>query len=69
MAVDTAAKRASVQSYTLGLMRPPPDGTVGTQDRPTLAWFYAGMVYAAAVLVVSRVLAPFICNVGTMMRR
>lgn len=28
-------------------MRPPPDGTVGTADRPVLAWLYAGMTYSA----------------------
>lgn len=47
MAVDTKAKRASVQAYTLGLMRPPPDGTVGAGDRATVAWLYAGIVYDA----------------------
>ena len=49
MAIDTKAKRASVQAYTLGLMRPPPDGTVGLGDRATLAWLYAGLSYAEAV--------------------
>ncbi len=43
MAIDSKAKRASVQAYTLGLMRPPPDGTVGDSDRPVVAWLYAGV--------------------------
>lgn len=45
MAIDTAAKRASVQAYTLGLVRPPPDGTIGEGDRATAAWLYAGHDY------------------------
>lgn len=45
MAIDTKAKRASVQAYTMGLMRPPPDGTVSEGDRATVAWFYLGMDY------------------------
>ncbi|MCK5607406.1 hypothetical protein KAR91_36315 [Candidatus Pacearchaeota archaeon] len=45
MAIDTAAKRASVQAYALGLMRPPPDGTVNEGDRACLAWLYQGMDY------------------------
>lgn len=68
MAIDTKAKRASVQAYTFGLMRPPPDGTVGTQDRPTLAWLYAGIVYAAAT-VTAVLLNPMVCSVGRLMNR
>jgi len=45
MAIDTAAKRASVQAYTLGLMRPPPDGTVSAADRAVAAWFYTGLTF------------------------
>ena len=48
MAIDTKAKRASVQAYTFGLMRPPPDGTVDAPDRATVAWFYAGISYITA---------------------
>ena len=48
MAIDTKAKRASVQAYTTGLMRPPPDGTIGSGDRATLVGLYAGLVYALA---------------------
>ncbi len=47
MAIDTKAKRASVQAMTLGLMRPPPDGAVTAPDRATVAWFYAGLTYGA----------------------
>ena len=47
MAVDTKARRASVQAYTFGGMRPPPDGSVGEGDRATVAWLYAGLDYAA----------------------
>ena len=46
MAIDTKAKRASVQAYTLGLMRPPPDGAIGAADRATVGWFYAGLTYS-----------------------
>ena len=49
MAIDTKAKRASVQAYHLGGMRPPPDGTVGITDRPVVAWFYSGLVYSSTV--------------------
>ena len=50
MAVDTKAKRASVQAYTLGLMRPPPSGTVGLGQRATVTYLYSGLAYAAAVV-------------------
>ncbi len=40
-----AAARASVQSYTLGLMRPPPDGTIAEGDRASVSWLYQGMDY------------------------
>lgn len=40
MAIDSAAKRSSVQAYTVGLLRPPPDGTISAEDRAQLAWFY-----------------------------
>ncbi len=56
MAIDTKARRASVQAYTLGLMRPPPDGSIGTSDRPVIAWFYAGLTYAAFGAYVGAVL-------------
>ncbi len=45
MAINTKARRASVQAYTLGLMRPPPDGSVNTADKATVAWLYAGLSY------------------------
>lgn len=45
MAINTKARRASVQAYTFGLMRPPPDGTVDEGDRATVAWFYKGLDY------------------------
>lgn len=47
MAINTKAKRASVQAYTLGLMRPPPDGSVDAADRAAEAWLYSGLTYAA----------------------
>ena len=49
MAIDTRAKRASVQAYTLGLMRPPPTGNGTAADRATVAWVYSGHTYSAAV--------------------
>jgi hypothetical protein len=51
MAIDTAAKRASVQGYTFGLVRPPPDGEIGTVDRAAAAWFYAGFQFQVLELV------------------
>ena len=51
MAVDTAAKRASVQAYTFGLMRPPPDGTVDVGDRATVTWLYSGLSYGPPIAV------------------
>ena len=50
MAVDTAAKRASVQAYTLGVMRPPPDGTVSEGDRATVAFLFQGLDYGIPAL-------------------
>jgi len=50
LSIDTKAKRASVQAYTLGLMRPPPDGTVDAGDRATVCWFYSGLTYVPAAL-------------------
>lgn len=47
MAIDTAAKRASVQAYVLGAMRPPPDSTVAAGDRATVAFLYGGLTYGA----------------------
>jgi len=49
VAIDSALKRASVQSYTLGLMRPFPDGTVAATDRAMAGWHYAGLTYQVFV--------------------
>jgi len=49
MAIDTKAKRASVQAYLLGAMRPPPDGTVSSGDRATVSWLYSGLSYITPV--------------------
>ncbi len=51
MAIDTKAKRASVQAYTPGLMRPPPDGTISEPDWATVAGFYAGLDYTGTPFV------------------
>jgi len=51
MAIDTAAKRASVQAYTFGLMRPPPTGTIGEAARATVTYLYAGLDYDSPVIV------------------
>ncbi len=45
MAINTKARRASVQAYTLGLMRPPPAGVVGPPARAAVAWLYGGIDY------------------------
>lgn len=50
MAIDTVAKRSSVQSYTFGLTRPPADGTIGEADRAACAWFYSGLTYGEPVI-------------------
>jgi len=49
MAIDTKLKRASVQAYLLGLVRPPPDGSVDAADRAMCAWLYAGLNYGPPV--------------------
>lgn len=46
MAIDTSDKRASVQAYTFGLVRPTPDATIDAADRATSGWHYAGLTYA-----------------------
>ncbi len=43
MAIDTEAKRRSVQAMTFGLVRPTVDGTISEPDRATCAWIYAGI--------------------------
>lgn len=53
MAVDTKAKRASVQAYTFGLMRPPPTGTIGEAARATITWLFSGLDYQAPVAAVA----------------
>lgn len=53
MAIDTKAKRASVQAYTVGLMRPPPDGTISEGDRACVAWYYLGLDYDFPPTVIS----------------
>ena len=47
MAVDTAAKRASVLSNQTRLL-PPPDSTVAQADRKTLVEHYGGILAGAA---------------------
>lgn len=50
MAIDTPSRRASVQAYTFGLMRPVPDGTIGEGDRATVTWYYQGLDYDGPVI-------------------
>ena len=47
MAIDTQNKRRSVHGYTHTPIYPVADGTVGTQDRPHVAWLYAGITISA----------------------
>ena len=47
MAVDTKAKRASVQAYTLSPSLPPPDGAIDAEDRAAVGWTYAGLTFSA----------------------
>ena len=65
MAIDTAAKRSSVQCYGSSIMRPPPDGTISEGDRAQLAWLYQGMDYnspaaPAPTFQIRRLLMSFI---------
>ena len=46
MAIDTQNKRRSVHGYTHTPIYPVADGTVGAQDRPHVAWLYAGLSIA-----------------------
>ncbi len=48
MAIDTAAKRASVQSYVMGVPLPLPSGVSTEGSRATTAWLYAGLNYGPA---------------------
>lgn len=45
MPVNTQNKRRSVQAYTLGAMRPVPDGVIDAADRATITWLYSGVAY------------------------
>ena len=47
MAIDTENKRRSVHGYTLNVVAPVADGTVGDPDRPHLTWLYSGLTYSA----------------------
>ena len=48
MAIDTENKRRSVSGYTGNPIYPVADGTIGTQDRPHVAWLYSGIVIGLA---------------------
>ena len=55
MAIDSKAKRASVQAYTLGLMRPPPTGSpLNASRRATVAWFYSGVFQSLEAIPLGR---------------
>lgn len=49
MAVDTATKRSSVQTYSFGGTLPVPDGTIAEGDRAHVAWDYSGLDYDTPV--------------------
>jgi len=51
MAIDTQNKRRSVHGYTLNVVAPVPDATIGTADRAHMAWLYAGLTYDSPVVV------------------
>ncbi len=56
MAVDTAAKRASAMGFLFPSLRLViPDGTVGQEDRKTMADVYSGILSSAAVAVAAAV--------------
>lgn len=68
MAIDTRAKRQSVQAYTFGLVRPPADGTIGAADRAACAWFYEGLEYGDPVIVaIVAKLRGMMLRIGRMM--
>lgn len=70
MAIDTRNKRASVQAYYIGSMRPTPDAVIDAADRATLGWIYSGLSYAPpAPPVLSTSVNPWIAGTGRMMNR
>ena len=58
MAISTPVRRASVQAYTLGLLRPVPDGTVGEGDRAMVTWLYHGIDYQGVIGIYGGLLFP-----------
>ena len=50
MAIDTAAKRASVVHMII------PDGTLGQADRQTVAWMYGGILAGALAVVTTGII-------------
>ena len=50
MAIDTRAKRSSVQAYATGFTLPPPDGTIAESDRAHVSWLYQGIDYDSPVV-------------------
>lgn len=69
MAIDTQNKRRSVQAYTLGLMRPVADGTIGMADRATVTWYYSGLSYDPNPPASQYETRLFIANVNRFMSR
>jgi len=51
MAIDTPNKRRSVQAYSMGQLRPAPDGAIDASDRACAAWFYSGLTYGTPSLI------------------
>ena len=52
MAIDSEDKRRSVHGYTMTPIYPVADGTIGTQDRPHVAWIYRGLVIQSVLAIV-----------------
>lgn len=50
MAIDTAAKRASILGFGSGDLLPIPDGTIAVADRLTFLWLYGGIEPSNAAL-------------------
>ncbi len=47
----TQNKRRSVQSYTMGLMRPVADASIGVSDRAAVAWLFAATSYPTPTVI------------------
>jgi hypothetical protein len=71
MAIDTRDKRASVQAYLFGMIRPTPDGVINASDRAMTGWLYYGLTYSppAPPSLGNSNLNPWIAGLNRLMNR